>query len=62
MFNKMLFLNFKQSDLPPVFWRRIKAMAKQRILAKEGSREAKRHLTGTDCLILKLGMGAASTH
>jgi glycerate dehydrogenase len=58
MFNKMLFLNFKQSDLPPEYWHRIKAVSKQRVLAKEGSQEAKKHLAGTDCLILKLGMGA----
>lgn len=57
-FNKIVFLNFEESNLTPAFWRRIKAVAKQKILLKANSPDMKYHFGTTDCLLIKLGMGA----
>ncbi len=58
MFHKMLFLNFEPGNLKPEYWRRIDKITKQKVLLKADSPEVKNHLNDTDCLLLKLGMGA----
>ncbi len=58
MFQKMLFLNFEQGNLKPEYWRRIDSITKQKVLLKIDAPEVARHLPTTDCLLLKLGMGA----
>lgn len=58
MFQKMLFLNFEPGNLKPEYWRRIDKISKQKVLLKADSPDVKKHFKDTDCLLLKLGMGA----
>lgn len=58
MFQKMLFLNFEPGNLKPEYWRRIDKITKQKVLLKADSPDVKKHFKDTDCLLLKLGMGA----
>lgn len=61
MFQKILLLNFEESNLQPEFWRRIDKITKQKVLLKADSPEVKKHLSTTDCLLLKHGMIADKT-
>ncbi|MBI5620957.1 hypothetical protein HY949_04200 [Candidatus Gottesmanbacteria bacterium] len=61
MFKKMLFLNFQKDNLKPEYWRRIDKITKEKVLLKIDSPELNKHLSTTDCLLLKLGMGVDKT-
>jgi lactate dehydrogenase-like 2-hydroxyacid dehydrogenase len=61
MFQKVLLLNFKTANLGPGYWKRFAKIAKQKILLSSDSPEVKKHLADTDCLLIKLGMGADKT-
>lgn len=54
----MLLLNFEESNLKPEYWKRIDKITKQKVLLKDDSPEVQKNLKDTDCLLLKLGMGA----
>lgn len=54
----MLLLNFDKTNLTPEHWKRMNVIAKNVVLLKADSPDVKKHLTSTDCLLLKLGMGA----
>ncbi|OGG23974.1 hypothetical protein A3A79_02115 [Candidatus Gottesmanbacteria bacterium RIFCSPLOWO2_01_FULL_43_11b] len=58
MFTKMLLLNFEEGNFKPQYWHRIDKITKQKVLLKADSPDVKKHLKDTDCLLLKLGMGA----
>ncbi len=58
MFDKMLFLNFEKANLKPEFWRRIDKITKQKVLLNADALDINKYLKDTDCLLLKLGMGA----
>jgi len=61
MFKKILLLNFDKTALKPEHWRRIDAISKEKILLNADSSDVKKHLATTDCLFLKVGMGADKT-
>lgn len=58
MFTKMLFLNFEKCNLKPEYWKRVDSITKQKVLLKADDPEVNKHLKNTDCLLLRLGMGA----
>jgi glycerate dehydrogenase len=57
LFEKMIMLNFEESNLTPELWARIDKITKRRALLKESEFAASNNLDA-DCLILKLGMSA----
>jgi glycerate dehydrogenase len=57
--NKLLMLNFSESDLEDQYWQRLRLIGDEVVLLAEDDPQLDEHLATADALFLKLGMSAA---